>query len=564
MLYLTYNIINNESDGMGAQYQRIIGIIAIANYYNYKYVHSPIIHMEHIDNIGYLDKIEQFFQIINNYPNVNSFKYDNIYEEFDPSNETLINYNEQSTNKNILIKIQHPYKICDMNPFVYKKVMPILSDMIINKYLPFYKNDNKIKIAIHVRRGNVDNQTYNDRYTSLNDIINVINSLKIKYHNCSFYIFTQIDEKNKNEFDIFNNDKTIQIKANEDQLLTLNHLINADILVMCKSSFSYIAGLYNRNIVYYFDFWHSPLDNWINIKKLNYSEEFTNILNLGKSNNNIIPCLIILSVICWIIFNKNKNALTIGLISLLIIISYYLLKKETFDNNGMYTAVIIEPRKHNALEFVLTNFTYMLDNRWNFIIFHGNQNKNYINDIISTKLINHINRIKLINLNVDNLTIHDYNVLLYNPLFYTNIPTEIFLIFQTDTLICDKFKNTIYKFIENDYDYIGAPYLNKTIGNGGLSLRKKSKMLEIISKCGDRKQFSPQQLHNEDAFFSQVCNDRVNIKLPSFEDAKEFSIETVYSDKSFGIHKAWEYQDAFQLMNINKFCSGILDLIKLQ
>ena len=36
MLYLTYNI-DKQKDGMGAQYQRIIGIIGIAYYYNFIY-----------------------------------------------------------------------------------------------------------------------------------------------------------------------------------------------------------------------------------------------------------------------------------------------------------------------------------------------------------------------------------------------------------------------------------------------------------------------------------------------------------------------------------------------
>jgi hypothetical protein len=42
----------------------------------------------------------------------------------------------------------------------------------------------------------------------------------------------------------------------------------ADILVIGKSSFSYVAGLYNTNTVYYFNFWHSPLNNWINVDEL--------------------------------------------------------------------------------------------------------------------------------------------------------------------------------------------------------------------------------------------------------------------------------------------------------
>ena len=66
--------------------------------------------------------------------------------------------------------------------------------------------------------------------------------------------------------------------------------------------------------------------------------------------------------------------------------------------------------------------------------------------------------------------IHDY------------IKTEMFLIFQTDTLILNKEK--IYDFM--NYDYVGAPFNRNfnwrrnypltdfyDVGNGGLSLRRK-------------------------------------------------------------------------------------------
>jgi hypothetical protein len=264
------------------------------------------------------------------------------------------------------------------------------------------------------------------------------------------------------------------------------------------------------------------------------------------------------------LYLTNTNYLIFFILVIYIILLFSISNTELFNNTGIYTAIIIEPRKHRALEYVLTNFTDMLDTRWNFIIFHGIKNETFVNDIVNTKLNNHSNRIKLINLNIDNLSIHNYNELLYDPSFYALIPTEYFLIFQTDTQICSTYKNNIYKFIDNNYDYVGAPWeWNKKIGNGGLSLRKKSKMLEIINICNDRKQSSPDQLHNEDVFFSTICTDKVDIKLPSFEDATEFSIETVYSDNAFGIHKLWQYQNKRQIQKINKYCTGLDNLIEL-
>lgn len=210
-----------------------------------------------------------------------------------------------------------------------------------------------------------------------------------------------------------------------------------------------------------------------------------------------------------------------------------------------YTAVMIEPRKHPAMELVLKNFTRNLDLKWQFIIFHGNKNLDYIKNIIKNSLPNEAYRFKFINLNVDNLSTSGYNSILYDPKFYENIPTETFLIFQTDSIICDKHKDLIYDFI--DFDYVGAPWQNKTVGNGGLSLRKKSKMLKILN------QHSLINNMNEDIFFSSYSKNK-----PNFNFARYFSIETVESDRAFGIHNAWSYLDTSKF---EKFCPD-LNLLK--
>jgi hypothetical protein len=234
-------------------------------------------------------------------------------------------------------------------------------------------------------------------------------------------------------------------------------------------------------------------------------------------------------------FKKNRIYLTvIPIISIVISLIFASLKnnKENFGNGSeksgkKYTAVIVEPRKHKALPFVLENFLTNLSDEWDIIIMHGNKNEEYVDDIIENSLSSFENRISKVNLNVDNLTISDYNNMLKSKEFYEKIPTEIFLIFQTDTVICENDKDLINKFLE--YDYVGAPWRNGGVGNGGLSLRRKSKMLEIISNC-------PTKNENEDVFFANPC---VDIYKPSYEDAKEFSVEQVYNKRSFGVHKAW-------------------------
>ena len=198
----------------------------------------------------------------------------------------------------------------------------------------------------------------------------------------------------------------------------------------------------------------------------------------------------------------------------------------------MHTAIIVEPREHPALEFVLNNFLSNLSDEWNIIVFHGNKNIEFLEKIIKNTLEKFINRISLVNLLVDNLTINDYNHLfMKSTILYDNIPTETFLVFQTDTIIFEKHKHLINNFLK--YDYVGAPIQqdeNIWVGNGGLSLRKKSKMLEIINNEPYRDVF-------EDTFFSLPMN--VNIYKPSINEAKYFSVEGFFSEVSFGCHQIW-------------------------
>jgi len=213
----------------------------------------------------------------------------------------------------------------------------------------------------------------------------------------------------------------------------------------------------------------------------------------------------------------------------------------------IYTAIIIEPRSHLALKFVLGNFLENLNEYWSFIILYGNGNKDYLFKIIKNNYLNHLHRIKLINLDVSNLSISDYNKIFFDKNFYNLITTEFFLIFQCDTVICKKYKNYIYNFLR--YDYVGAPWLDpnkvfntkyaNNVGNGGLSLRKKTKMLEILDKFLNNDLVKNLTfLGNEDYFFTRKRNN-FNINLPTIENAKLFSIETLYSNKCFGVHKPW-------------------------
>lgn len=245
-------------------------------------------------------------------------------------------------------------------------------------------------------------------------------------------------------------------------------------------------------------------------------------------------------------------------------------QSKTRKNRKKYTALIIEPRKHKALEFVLKNFLMNLNNDWSIIIFHGNLNKEYVQNIVDTKLSKYKKRITLKSIHKDNIGTSEYSKLLTSRSFYKQIPTEIFLIFQTDTMIIPKNRDNILKYL--DYDYVGAPLIHGNVGNGGLSLRKKSKMLEIIDKVPYmRIPFlkSSHLIDYEDLYFSLSLHYNIlaslltdiTINKPSIKEAELFASEYYLNPKSFGIHAVWKNNS---MKKVKSMYPNIQKLISLQ
>jgi len=267
----------------------------------------------------------------------------------------------------------------------------------------------------------------------------------------------------------------------------------------------------------------------------------------------------------------TKNKKYIGYVLLACIICTFLyvtsfqegFYDENITNEDVFTAIIVEPRKHPAFEFVLGNFLDNLDERWSIMVFHGTENETFVEDIIAAK---NTDRVSIVNTGRSNLTAEEYKAYMISTEFLHKVPTEVFLIFQTDTMICSEYKDTLEQFLK--YDYVGAPWKRipkeyeregNFVGNGGLSLRRKSKMLEILEKCSVTPSIIP-----EDVFFSFACPE-VSIYKPPLENAKEFAIETIYNPKSWGIHAAWKKGNLMKdhVEDIEQQCKGYKILVEL-
>jgi hypothetical protein len=124
-----------------------------------------------------------------------------------------------------------------------------------------------------------------------------------------------------------------------------------------------------------------------------------------------------------------------------------------------------------------------------------------------------------------------------DPHLYKNIlaPAENLLVFQPDSIFCANAPTTLNDFLE--WDWIGAPWSStaKYGGNGGLSLRKVSKVLEVLE--GERRTVGDGAL--EDLWLSSRLNGLEGARIPNATVSKTFSVESVWDDMPLGYHIGW-------------------------
>ena len=190
--------------------------------------------------------------------------------------------------------------------------------------------------------------------------------------------------------------------------------------------------------------------------------------------------------------------------------------------------VLVERRCHANLWFLLRNIAYF-GQGWSIYLFCSRQNFKYCKAILGGK---NVHLIVIFEDQADAKTgVREYNELLKQASFWERIDAEHICVFEMD---CYLRKHIPEELLE--YDYVGTPWgwNLRSPGGSGLSLRKKSVMIDICTrKVAD-------ETHMQDSFAAEgVCELGYDF-LHSSEGVKVF-VESYYTDDPIGVHQWWTF-----------------------
>lgn len=181
-----------------------------------------------------------------------------------------------------------PFIVYDQSSRINELITPTIREQWIQRWWHDKKEKKgAISIVVHMRRGDVwpnshpGRYLYNSYYMDILEFIvsRISDNYKITictdgYSNASS---ATLAGKHAHEtFDVFIDrfsENNVELKINDSNESDWRRMIEADILIMSKSSFSYPPAIFNKGIVIYHPFWHGKLDGWLDSQDPDFSDQ---------------------------------------------------------------------------------------------------------------------------------------------------------------------------------------------------------------------------------------------------------------------------------------------------
>lgn len=266
-------IVSGRIDGMGAQVLAIYSAMGYASAINIQYLHTGLKKVDHNDKKRphFEQEIEDFFSLGSNETKIENINIQE-YKVVDLNStkgilKQIFSDSLFNPDTKIIFQSEHFHHYANRFPEKYN----LIKEKLRNKFYaspknhPLHKSGVTLSIAIHIRRGDV-NKDYTGRYTSNSEIRIKLNAfIKILNNNSIPFIIHVYSEGEEKDFKELSDIAVLHL--NDDVFETFYNLVEADILFMAKSAFSFIAALLSKGVIIYDPFWHKPMDQWFVYKK---------------------------------------------------------------------------------------------------------------------------------------------------------------------------------------------------------------------------------------------------------------------------------------------------------
>jgi hypothetical protein len=305
-LVLTYD---NESknDGLGAQIQRVLGIAGLANLLHTGYLHTGIknvaVHpldpyQEKEDYFKFISEVNKFLAMPSSTHVFFTKDSGSTQESRSPSRRSLIRAAVSSWPQKTarVYPVVEPYFMIDTWPNHYRHCLSQLT----RKLEPLNRCGDSPKVVIHYRWGvggmAIQNGEKFPRELPLKYFLSVLDQLVRQNGGLPLESLTVLTDAPESEvifeppsdqaglwegspsfeagkmyvkgadfFDVFiQYAKEVKIVRGGSALEAIKRMANAEVLVLSKSSLSYVAGILNNSGTIYYppNFWHPRLRGW--------------------------------------------------------------------------------------------------------------------------------------------------------------------------------------------------------------------------------------------------------------------------------------------------------------
>ena len=250
-----------KRDGVGAQVHARMSAMCLAHAYGLRYVHSPFVSLAHaeVPMPQWVAAWEERFNLGEGELRADQVDLPHV------DIETFV-MNRKLWTRPCVVTTRHYHAFCKLQPDAYGGIIPRLRDKYHQKQGQ-RRHAPVTEVCVHVRRGDVtvaDAETAH-RLTENQTVLSTIRlvrehpSVRDRPHRIRIFSQGVADD-----FRCFA-EQGCELCLNLPAMETFQELVAANVLVMARSSFSFVAALLGEGVKLYDPFGQTPLSEWIAI-----------------------------------------------------------------------------------------------------------------------------------------------------------------------------------------------------------------------------------------------------------------------------------------------------------